>query len=110
MGLAVGVEDRPVDLVGVEDLTAGPAGLEEGRVDREVGVEGLEDLAVVVKVGRPVGVAALALDDRPPDDGCLLSPGMEEFAPDCKVGFLDTTLLFDAGSSWIFASCNPTAK
>lgn len=34
-GLAVGVEDRAVDLVGVEDLTAGATALVEGKVARE---------------------------------------------------------------------------
>lgn len=113
VGLAVGVEDRAVDLVGVEDLTvgvedlavgiedltAGAAGLQEGKVALEVGVEDLEGLAVVVKVGRPVGVAALVVEVRPPDDDGLLLPGPEEFSPDGTVGFLDTTLLLEAGSS-----------
>lgn len=49
-GLLVGVEDLAVDLgVGVEDL-AGTVGLVEPMVGREVGVDDLEGLDVVVEV------------------------------------------------------------
>lgn len=82
-GLAVGVEERAVDLVGVEDLNTGAVGLVlEGKLDREVGVEGLEDLVDAVKVGRPVGVAGLQLVDVGPlvVDGFLL-PALEKLSP-----------------------------
>ena len=105
VGLAVGVDERAVDLVGVEDLTAGAVGLDDGKVARDVGVDGLEDLAVEFKLGRPVGVAALVLDVRPPEDDGLLSPVPEEFTLEGKFGFLERTLPLEAGSSWTFASC-----
>lgn len=74
-GLVVGVEERAVDLVGVEDLTGGAVSFVEGNVAREVGVEGLEDFDVAGKVGLPVGVAGLlAVDFGPPDDNGLLFP------------------------------------
>lgn len=82
VGLAVGVDERAVDLVGVEDLTGAVVGLEEGKVAREVGVEDLEGLVIVVKVGLAVGVAALVPDDIPPDDFGLLLIVMDGFAPD----------------------------
>lgn len=49
----MGVEEQAVDLVGVEDLGR-LEGLFEGKMGREVGVEGLEG-----NVGRPVGVEDL---------------------------------------------------
>lgn len=106
VGLAVGVEERAVDLLGVEDLTVGvedltaeATGLEEGKVALEVGVKGLEGLAVVVKVGCLVGVAALVAEVRPPDDDGLLLAIPEEFSLDGTVGSLDATALLEAGSS-----------
>lgn len=87
-----------MDLVGVEDLTSEAAGLKEGKVALEVGVEGLEGLAVVDKVGRPVDVATLVVEVRPPDGDGLLLP-VQELSPDGLVRFFDATLLLEAGSS-----------
>lgn len=62
-GLAVGVEERAVVLVGVEDLAEGTVGLVEDNVAREVGVEDLAEEAagfVDDNVAREVGVEDLA--------------------------------------------------
>lgn len=111
-GLAVGVEDRAVDLVGVEDLTIG--GVEdlegfilEGNVGCETGVEDLEGFVLEGNVGRPVGVAGLEVADVSPiDDDDLLLPLLEEFCLERKVGCLGTIILLEAGSSWTLSSCN----
>lgn len=103
-GLAVGVEERAEVLLGVEDLTGGPAGLVEGKVAREVGVDALEGLAVVGTVSRLVGVAGLVAAAGPPDEEGLLLLVFDEFSPECKVVRFDATLIFEAGSSWIFVS------
>jgi hypothetical protein len=93
-GLAVGVEDRAVDLVGVEDLTTG-------------GVEDLEGFVLECNVGCPVGVAGLEVADvSPADDGGLLLPLLEEFCLEGEVGCLGTIILLEAGSSWTLSSCN----
>lgn len=107
-GLAVGVEERAVVLTGVEDLAGRAADLVEGKLAREVGVEGLEGLAVVGKEDRPVGVAGLVADLGPPDDEGLLFPVLKGFSPFCKPACLDAPLLlvFGTGSSWIFVNCN----
>lgn len=111
-GLAVGVEDLAVDLVGVEDLTTG--GVEdlegfvlEGNVGCEAGVEDLEGFVLEGNVGRPVGVAGLEVADvSPADDGGLLLPLLEEFCLEGEVGCLGTIILLEAGSSWTLSSCN----
>lgn len=106
-GLAVGVEDRAEDRVGVEDLTGGATGFVESKVARELGVEDLEDLVVEGNVDRPVGVADLrGAVFVPPDGEGFLLPILEEFNMDGNVGCLDAILLFEAGSNWIFASCS----
>lgn len=74
-------------------LIVATAVLLEGMVDREVGVEGLDDFEAVVNVGRPVGVAGL--EPGPPDDEGLRIPPLEELK---DVGCLDTKLLLPAGS------------
>ncbi|KAF9676919.1 hypothetical protein SADUNF_Sadunf08G0053400 [Salix dunnii] len=131
-GLAVGVEDRVVDLVsvadrvvdldGVEDLagtvefveevvdlaaeTVGLAaetvGLDEDSVAREVGVDDLEGLEPVVTVGHPVGVEGL--DPGPPDDEGLRIAAPEEFNPGEEADCLDTKLPLPLGSGWGLAS------
>jgi hypothetical protein len=64
-----------VDLVGVDDLTGGAADFVEVNVDREVGVDGLEDLVVEGNVGLPDGVEDLEVaGDGPRDDEILLVP------------------------------------
>jgi hypothetical protein len=64
-----------VDLVGVDDLTGGAADFVEVNVDREVGVDGLEDLVVEGNVGLPDGVEDLEVaGDEPRDDEILLLP------------------------------------
>lgn len=104
-GLVVGVEERAVDLVGVEDLTGGAVSFVEGNVAREVGVEGLEDFDVAGKVGLPVGVAGLlAVDFGPPDDNGLLFPALEEFSPEDIAGCLAASLLLEAGCGWRLGS------
>jgi len=90
-GLAVGVEERAAILVGVEDLAGGATDLVEDNVGRDVGVDGLECLAVADKEGLPVGVAGLDTDLCPPADADLLLPALVEFSPDCKVVPLDPT-------------------
>lgn len=109
-GLAVGVEDRAVDLLGVEDLTTG--GVEdleglvlEGNVGCETGVEDLEGFVLEDNVGRPVGVAGLEVADvSPTDDDGLLLPLLEEFCLEGKVGSLRTIILLEVGSSWTLSS------
>ncbi|GFY83767.1 proline-rich family protein [Actinidia rufa] len=72
--LAVGVEECGIGLVRVEDLTGGAAGLEEGNVAREVGVDVLESFDFVGIVDCEVGeedldsfsVAGLEAIDVPP--------------------------------------------
>uniref|UniRef100_A0A0E0BWY3 Uncharacterized protein n=1 Tax=Oryza meridionalis TaxID=40149 RepID=A0A0E0BWY3_9ORYZ len=68
----VDLAEVSVDLeVGVDDLGAGGPDL-EGTVARDVGVEGLEPLEVLVSAGRPVGVEGLdELDVCPPEDDGL---------------------------------------
>lgn len=106
-GLAVSVEDRAEDLVGVEDLTGGTTGFVESKVACELGVEDLEGLVVEGNVDRPVGVADLrGAFVVPPDSEGFLLPILEEFNVDGKVGCLDAVLLFEAGSNWTFASCS----
>ena len=105
-GLAVGVDERAAVLVGVDDLTAGATDLAEDNAGRDVGVDGLECLAVADKEGRPVGVAGLDADLCPPVDADLLLPALVEFSPDSKVVPLHPTLVLEAGSSRIFISCN----
>lgn len=63
-----------MDLVGVDDLTGGAIDFAEGKVAREVGVEGLEDLVVEGNVGLPDGVEDL-------DDEGLLPPLVQELSP-----------------------------
>lgn len=82
----------------VEETT----GLLEGKIAREVGVEDLEVLAVVVNVGRPVGVAGL--DPGPPDDEGRRIPTLEEFNAGEEAGCFETKLLLVVGSCWRFAS------
>lgn len=98
-GLAVGVEERAVDLVGVEDLAVEAAGFVEGKVARDVGVEDLVGLVAVGRVGRPVGVAGLLADFGPPEDDGLLLRFVEEFSPADKVCCFGARVLFEAGSS-----------
>lgn len=99
-GLAVGVEDRAVDLVGVEDLTGGATFLVEGKEARELGVDDLEGLVVIGNVDRPVGVADLRVTVLgPSDDEGLLLPVVEEFNSEGKVEFLDAIFLLEAGST-----------
>ena len=80
-GLAVGVEERAVDLVGVDDLAVEAAGFVEGKVARDEGVEDLEGFVPVVRVGRPVCVAGLLADFGPPEEDGLLLRVLEEFSP-----------------------------
>lgn len=106
-GLAVGVEDRGMDLVGVEDLTLVALGLMEAKVACEVGVEDLEGFNVKGNVGRPVGVAALEVPGEiPPDNEGLLFPLLEDFCPVDKVGCA-VAMLLEAGSAWPLACYNP---
>lgn len=103
--LAVGVEDRAADLVGVEDLAAGATTLVEGKMPREEGVVDLEGFVVEGNVGRPVGVAGREVADvSPPDNEGLFLPLLEEFCPDGEVGCLGAMLLLEGGSAWILAS------
>lgn len=108
----VGVEERAVALVGVEDLAVAgaAAGLLEGNVAREVGVEDLEDFADTGKVGLPVGVAGLEADFCPPEEEGLLMPIVDAFNPDGTVIRLVTELVFEPGSSRIFVSCNANSE
>lgn len=100
-GLPVGVEERAVDLVGVEDLLWGATILLEGTdAVLEEGVEDLKGFTDAGKVGRPVGVAGLATDPRPPDDDDLLVPALADL-----LCLPDVTSL-DADSKEGFASCN----
>lgn len=107
-GLAVGVEDRAEDLVGVEDLTGGATCLMEGKDGRELGVEDLEDLVIEGNVGRAVGVADLRVTGFWPsdDEGLLFPIAVEDFSSEFKVGFLEAVVLLEAGSTWIFAGCS----
>lgn len=128
----VGTEDLAEETVGLVMVTIGlaeavaslfevaaslaeeTAGLLEDRVAREVGVEDLEVLDVVVNVerpvvpdvvvnvGRPVGVAGL--DPGPPDDEGRRMPTLEEFNPGEEAGCFGTKLLLVVGSGWRFAS------
>uniref|UniRef100_A0A6N2MN89 Uncharacterized protein n=1 Tax=Salix viminalis TaxID=40686 RepID=A0A6N2MN89_SALVM len=102
----IGVDERAAVLVGVDDLAAGATDLAEDNVGRDVGVDGLECLAVADREGRPVGVAGLDTDLCPPADADLLLPALVEFSPESKVVPLDPPLVLEAGSSWIFISCN----
>lgn len=108
-GLAVGVEERAMDLEGVEDLTVGAMALTDDKVAREFGVEDLEGLVDEGNEDRPVGVADLrGAAAGPPDDEGLLLPILEEFRPDVNVGCLDATLPLEVGSGLMFASCSPS--
>lgn len=99
--LVVGVEERAVDLLGVEGLTGGAVSFVEGNVAREVGVEGLEDFDVAGKVGLPVGVAGLlTVDFGPPDDKGLLFPVPEEFSAEDITDCLVESLILEAGCGW----------
>ena len=101
-GLAVvGVEDLEVDLVGVEDLTGGIDAFADVKVALEVGVEGLEDLAVEGNVGLPEGVEDLEVAGvgAPDEEGFL--PDVKEPIPGTDAWCLETTLLLEAGSTWI---------
>lgn len=101
-GLAVGVDERAIGLVGVEDLTTGlmkgcvvrEVGVEAlgfavvGNVALEVGVEALEGFVLAGNVDRPVGVADLqgvadleAADFSPPVEDGRLFAAMEAFEP-----------------------------
>lgn len=91
MAEAVGLAAETVD------LAAEAADLDESKVAREVGVEDLAGLEVVVNVGRPVGVAGR--DPEPPDDEGLRVPAAEEFNPGEEADCLDTELPLEAGSS-----------
>lgn len=102
--LAVGVEERPVDLVGVEDLVVEVAGFAEGKFARDVGVEDLEGLVPADRVGWPVGVAGLLTDFGPPEEDGLLLRVLEEFSPADEVCCFAARVLFKAGSSGRFAS------
>lgn len=83
--LPVGVEERGAALVGVEDLAVEAAGLTEGNVDLEVGVEALEGLDAELR-GRPVGVADLVeVAFFPPDNEGLPFPAEEFLLVDISV-------------------------
>lgn len=100
-GLPVGVEERAVDLVGVEDLLWGTTILLEGTdVVLEEGVEDFKGFTDAGNVGRPVGVAGLATDPPPPDDDDLLGPALADLL--C----LDKVTSLDADSKEGSASCN----
>lgn len=83
-------------------LVAEIADLADVKVARDVGVEDLEGLDVIVVVGRPVGVAGL--DPGPPDEEGLRSPVLEAFKPGEEVDCLDTKLFLPEASGWGFAS------
>lgn len=115
MGLATGVVVLVAETAGLVAETVGLVAetmvlvaatevLLEGTVDREVGVEGLDDFEAAVNVGRPVGVAGL--DPGPPDDEGLRVPPLEELNPGEEAGCLDTKLLLLVGSAWGFANYN----
>ncbi|KAF1889209.1 hypothetical protein Lal_00024531 [Lupinus albus] len=70
--------------------------LVEGKVAREVGVEGLNDFEAVFNIERPVGVAGL--DPEFIEGGPLLFPLLEEPNPGKEAGCLDTELLLPVGS------------
>lgn len=100
---AVGLAEAAASLfVAAASLAEETTGLLEGKVAREVGVEDLEVLVVVVNVGRPVGVAGL--DPGPPDDEGRRIPTFEEFNPGEEAGCFKTKLLLVVGSCWRFAS------
>lgn len=101
--VTVGLADAVASLFEAAPILAEEtAGLFEGKVAREVGVEDLEGLDVVVNVGRPVGVAGL--DPGPPDDEGRRIPTLEEFNPGEEAGCFETKLLLAIGSCWRFAS------
>jgi len=104
--VVVGVEDLEVDLVGVEDLTGGIDDFADAKVALEVGVEGLEDLAVEGNVGLPEGVEDLEVAEvgAPDDEGLL--PDVKEPIPGIDAWCLETILLLEAGSAWILATCH----
>lgn len=91
-GLGVGVEERGMGLVGVEDLDWAATGFEEDNVALEVGVEGREGFVFAGKAGLLVGVAALGVGFLPRDDeglvfsmalvGCNEFSEMEEDSPE----------------------------
>lgn len=100
-GVGVGVEERAVNRVGVEDLVAErPTGLvEEDRVETLEGVDDLEGLFAAGTMGLPVGVAALRLVDvREPNEDDFLLMLEEDLGSQGKlecsgsVGFLNTGL------------------
>lgn len=97
-GLEVGVEER--------DLAWAAVGLEEGIVVLEVGVEAREGFGFAGKAGRPVGVAALGVGFRPPDDdeGLLFTAAGEPALVDVTSG--NELSLSDAESSQVFSSCS----
>jgi len=70
-----------VDLEGVEDLTGGTDDFADVKVALEIGVEGLEDLAVEGNVGLPEGVEDLEVAEvgAPDDEGLL--PDVKEPIP-----------------------------
>lgn len=126
-GLAVGVEERAIDLVGVEDLAEGAgfvegkearevgvddlaeegAGFVEGKVAREVGVDDLEGLVAAGKVDLLVGVEGLLADfGTPEDDGLLLLTllVLEEFCAIGKGPCFGDSVFLGAGSSGRFSS------
>lgn len=100
-GLAVGVDERAIGLVGVEDLTVGlvedgvarRVGVEAlgfavvGNVAREVGVEALEGFVFAGNMVRPFGVVDLeAADFSPPVEDGRLFAAMEAFESVDKTG------------------------
>lgn len=118
-GLLVGVEDLAVDLdVGVEDL-AGTVGLGEDKTGREVGVEDLVGLDVVVEVvllletrfdmaldcvpkdGLLVGVEGLEPDPEPepPEEDDLRCPAL---GPGDAARGLDANIFLPLASGWVF--------
>lgn len=79
-------------------------GLEEGNVALEVGVEAREGFGFAGKAGRPVGVAALGVGFRSPDDKALLFAAAEEsLLVDITSG--NELSLGEADSSQVFSSC-----
>ena len=102
--VAVGLAEATASLLEVAaSLAEETTGLFEGKVEREVGVEDLEVLDVVVNVGRPVGVAGLG--PGPPDDEGRRVPTLEEFNPGEEVACFGTKLLLVVvGSCWRFPS------